>query len=142
MNNLFISIQSLQRRLNNAGVQSIVIGGVAVAVWGEPRVTRDADLKVLLQRNDADFLLTILNSGYDPLLPDPRNAIQRQAVLFVKDADNTRLDLLLAWQILRAGVRRLNPGCNLSQYAKKREIIATQGFPEIIVEKWQSPVSQ
>jgi hypothetical protein len=44
MDNLFQSIQTLQRRLNDAGIPSVVIGGVAVAVWGEPRVTRDVDL--------------------------------------------------------------------------------------------------
>lgn len=96
MNNLFTSIQALQRRLTEAGVRSIVIGGVAVGIWGEPRVTRDADLKILLERKDAEFLLAILNPGYDSLLPDPRATIQRQAMLFVKDGDETRLDLLLA----------------------------------------------
>lgn len=48
MGNLYSSIQNLQKRLTEAGIPSIVIGGVAVGVWGEPRVTRDADLKILL----------------------------------------------------------------------------------------------
>ena len=96
MGNLYISIQALQQRLRDAGVSSIVIGGVAVGVWGEPRLTRDADLKVLLERKDADRLLSILNSDYVSLLPDPQAAIRRQAMLFVQDVDGIRLDLLLA----------------------------------------------
>jgi hypothetical protein len=96
MGNLYTSIRTLQIRLADAGVPSIVIGGVAVGVWGDPRVTRDADLKVLLEREDADRLLAILEPGYDSLLPDPKEAVRRQAMLFVQDADNTRLDLLLA----------------------------------------------
>jgi len=96
MGNLYTSIQALQKRLAEADVPSIVIGGVAVGVWGDPRVTRDADLKVLLGREDADRLLTILEPGYASLLPDPKEAIRRQAMLFVQDADDTRLDLLLA----------------------------------------------
>ncbi len=48
MDDLFRSIQALQKRLGAAGIPSIVIGGVAVAAWGDPRVTRDVDLKVLL----------------------------------------------------------------------------------------------
>jgi hypothetical protein len=96
MGNLYTSIQALQKRLADAGVPSIVIGGVAVGVWGDPRVTRDVDLKVLLGRQDADRLLTILQPGYVSLLPDPKEAIRRQAMLFIEDADKIRLDLLLA----------------------------------------------
>ncbi|MGC8781090.1 MAG: hypothetical protein ACP5UQ_09520 [Anaerolineae bacterium] len=93
---LFRSIQALQQRLNEAGIASIVIGGVAVGTWGDPRVTRDVDLKVLLSREAADRLLTLLAPDYRSLLPDPLTALQKQAMLFVEDAAGVRLDLLLA----------------------------------------------
>jgi hypothetical protein len=96
MENLFQSIQVPQRRLNDAGLSSIVIGGVAVAVWGEPRVTRDVDLKVLLGHDDAERLLAALVPEYVSLLPDARKALRQQAMLFVQDAAGTRPDLLLA----------------------------------------------
>ncbi len=96
MDNLLQSIVALQRRLNKAGVLSIVIGGVAVATWGEPRVTRDVDLKVLLERDDADRLLAMLTPDYTSLLPEPHQMLQKQGMLFVQDALGTRLDLLLA----------------------------------------------
>ena len=51
MENLFESLVSLEERLHRAGISCAVIGGVAVGVWGEPRVTRDVDVKVLLGRN-------------------------------------------------------------------------------------------
>jgi hypothetical protein len=53
METLFHSIQTLQRRLSEAGIPSVVIGGVAVATWGNPCLTPDVDLKVLLGRDDA-----------------------------------------------------------------------------------------
>lgn len=96
MKDLLQSVFVLQRHLNGAGIPSIVIGGVAVAVWGDPRVTRDVDLKVLLTRDEADRLLGLLGSDYRSLLPDPRAAIERQALVFVQDSLGTRLDLLLA----------------------------------------------
>jgi hypothetical protein len=96
MPNLFTTIQTLQKRLSDAGIPSIVIGGVAVGIWGDPRVTRDADLKTLLERKDADRLLAVLAPHYVSLLPDPREALRRQAMVFVQDADGIRLDLLLA----------------------------------------------
>ena len=96
MENLLQSIVALQKHLSDAGISSIVIGGVAVAVWGEPRVTRDIDFKVQLERSDADRLLSVLARDYVSLLPDPRQALQKQAMLFVQDTLGTRLDLLLA----------------------------------------------
>jgi len=96
MEQLFRSIQALQQRLNEAGIASVVIGGVAVGTWGDPRVTRDVDLKVLLSRQDADRLLALLAPDYSSLLPDPLTALQKQAMLFVEDAAGVRLDLLLA----------------------------------------------
>ncbi|MBN2389171.1 MAG: hypothetical protein JXR84_00520 [Anaerolineae bacterium] len=96
MENLLQSLRVLQQRLSDAGILSIVIGGVAVAVWGEPRVTRDVDLKVLLERDDADRLLAALASDYTSLLPNPRQALRQQAMLFVQDTLGTRLDVLLA----------------------------------------------
>jgi hypothetical protein len=96
MENLVRSIRRLQQHLQEADIPSIVIGGVAVALWGEPRVTRDVDLKILLGREEADRLLAVLTPDYTPLLPDPRRALIEQAMLFVQDSTETRLDLLLA----------------------------------------------
>ena len=96
MENLFRSIQALQRRLLEADIPSVVIGGLAVGAWGEPRVTRAADLKVQLGRDDAERLLRVLASDYVSLLRDPGQALRRQALVFVQDAAGTRLDLLLA----------------------------------------------
>jgi hypothetical protein len=54
MENLFRSIQALQKLLIEADIASIVIGGVAVAAWGEPRLTRDVDLKFRRQGDALD----------------------------------------------------------------------------------------
>ena len=96
MDNPFNSIEVLQGRLSDSGIDSIVIGGVAVGIWGEPRVTRDIDLKVLLGRSEADRLLEILSDEYTPLIPNPLDALKKQALVFVEDGYGTRLDLLLA----------------------------------------------
>ena len=96
MENLFQSVVALQERLRRAGVPSAVIGGIAVGVLGEPRVTRDVDVKVLLTRQDAARLLDILSPDYISLRPDPLRALQRNGFLFVQDKLGTRLDLLLA----------------------------------------------
>ncbi len=94
--NLFQSVVALQDRLREAGILSAVIGGIAVGVWGEPRVTRDVDIKVLLERDAAPRLLEAISPDYVPLQADPLAALTRTGVLFVQDAQGTRLDLLLS----------------------------------------------
>ena len=96
MENLFQSILTLQGQLSDAHISSITIGGVAVAVWGEPRVTRDVDLKILLNRSEADQLLDLLTSQYIILSSDPAENLRKQGLIFVRDALGTRLDPLLA----------------------------------------------
>ncbi len=97
MENLLQSAAALQERLRRAGIASALIGGVAVGVWGEPRLTRDVDIKVLLSRDDAKLLLDVLGSDFRPLLPDdPLQCLFRKGILFVQDDQGTRFDLLLA----------------------------------------------
>lgn len=61
MNNLTTSVVKLQKRLDDAGIPSMVIGGLAVGVWGEPRLTRGADLKVLASRSERRRVLDLLD---------------------------------------------------------------------------------
>ncbi len=110
MENLFESLVILQDRLGRAGVPSAVIGGVAVSVWGEPRVTRDVDLKVLLGRDDAPRLLEIIAPDYVPLQADPLQALTHTGILFVQDDLGTRLDILLTdTDFDRTAINRARP---------------------------------
>jgi len=93
---LFESIVTLQELLRSKDLRSAVIGGIAVGVWGEPRVTRDVDLKVLLGRDDSSRLLDVIKSDYTALQPDPLLALTRTGILFVRDQMGTRIDLLLS----------------------------------------------
>jgi len=129
MEKLFQSILALQRRLCDAGISSIVIGGIAVGVWGDPRVTRDIDLKVLAERDDAERLWAALSSNYTALMPDPIRDLKGMGFLFVEDASGTRLDLLLAdtpydAQAIRRGREvELEPGATVKMCSPEDLII-------------------
>ena len=73
MENLIRSVADLQRRLEEAGVPSVVIGGLAVSAWGEPRLTRDADLKVLARRDERGRILELM-ADFTTLHADPAEA--------------------------------------------------------------------
>lgn len=94
--NLIEGVIQLQSQLSEAGVSSAVIGGLAVVVWGEPRLTRDVDVKVNLRRDQTADLLDILRPYYTLLSDDPEHTLQRMGMLFVQNEAGLRLDLLLA----------------------------------------------
>jgi hypothetical protein len=62
------------RALNDAGVDYLVVGGVAVGLHGYPRTTQDLDLVLRMGRENVLTALDVLSDlGYRPLLPvDPR----------------------------------------------------------------------
>lgn len=107
MENYFQSIVTLQYKLHQAGIASIVIGGVAVAAWGEPRLTRDVDLKIELTRQDTHRIILLLSDDYTFLVTNPAETLRKQALVFIKDTLGTRLDLLLAdTEYDRAAIQR------------------------------------
>ena len=95
MQDLTTSLAALQTLLEEAGLPSMVIGGVAVSVWGEPRLTRDVDVKVLAGRDERQQLLALLQN-YTPLHADPDEALRRQGIAFFQDAAGVRVDIMLA----------------------------------------------
>jgi hypothetical protein len=60
MNELIDAVIAFQELLEKEGIPAMAIGGIAVGVWGEPRLTRDIDMKVLVRREDRARLLAVL----------------------------------------------------------------------------------
>lgn len=115
MQNLVRSVVDFQHRLEQAGIPSAVIGGLAVSAWGEPRLTRRADLKVLARRDERSRILQLLED-FTPLHADPDEALRRHGVAFFHDPAGTRIDVMLGetsfdeTAIGRARLIELQPG--------------------------------
>jgi hypothetical protein len=73
-----------------------VIGGLAVAVWGEPRLTQDIDVKVMLSRDEAQRLLNAIEGEYKPFGDNPLEMLKENGILFVQDKHGVRLDIHLS----------------------------------------------
>jgi hypothetical protein len=94
MENLISAILTFQELFEKANLPSAVIGGLAVSVWGEPRLTRDVDVKVLAWRDERARVLQIL-SRYTPLNADPDAAFQCNGLAFFQTPDGVRIDVML-----------------------------------------------
>ncbi len=68
--------------LDSRGRQACVIGGVAVARWGEPRTTQDVDLTVRTEFGTEEAVLEDLLSRFPSRIAEPRRfAVQNRIVL-------------------------------------------------------------
>ncbi|MEK7327282.1 MAG: nucleotidyltransferase [Chloroflexota bacterium] len=116
MDSLVEALVQLQTRLEGAGIPSAAIGGLAVGAWGKARLTRDADLKILLRREDRKRLLDLLKPDYHPIAPDPDSALRNNGILYVHSPGGLRIDIFLAdiefdeMLIRRAQLVELLPG--------------------------------
>lgn len=97
--NPFETAAFYQRILHEAGIESVVIGGLAVTIWGEPRLTKDADLRVQLQRDEAEQLLDALPADLTFLGLDagetPAEKLRQYGFLFTETAAQDRVDIML-----------------------------------------------
>lgn len=78
----------MQSRLSEAGIGSALIGGLALAVWGQPRYTKDVDLKVQLARDEADRLLAALPPGCTPI-SRAEQMLEQAGMVFVSESKTT-----------------------------------------------------
>ncbi|MCC7117922.1 MAG: hypothetical protein IT310_05295 [Anaerolineales bacterium] len=95
MNDLIDSVIAFQNFLKKEGVPVMAIGGIAVAIWGEPRLTRDIDMKVLVSRENRSQLLTLLNA-FTPLQDNSDESFRRLGLAFFRDSNGVRIDVMLA----------------------------------------------
>ncbi len=84
MNELIDSVIAFQNLLEKEGLPAMAIGGIAVGVWGEPRLTRDIDMKVLIRRENRARLLAVLRA-FTPLQEDSDEAFRRLGLAFFRD---------------------------------------------------------
>lgn len=63
--NLLVALKKLKLLLEKQRTPYMLIGGIAVALWGEPRATQDIDIVVLISKDRAfDFLEEAKKYGF------------------------------------------------------------------------------
>lgn len=100
----------LARSLSDDTVPYMVIGGVANAVWGEPRVTLDIDVTVGLPLSDVDRLVDCLAPHFAPLVEKPMEFVADTRVLPMRDEAGVRVDLIFGLlPFERQAIQRAKP---------------------------------
>lgn len=92
-------LSRLAKLLGEAGLPYMVIGGQAVLLYGEPRLTRDIDLTIGLGADQVSTLLNLLPKwGLRPLAQDPAAFAQDTWVVPAMDVNSgIRVDFILSF---------------------------------------------
>jgi len=96
VNPLFESAIRLQDFCRQRSWRFTLIGGIAVLRWGEPRLTRDADLELLTGFGNEKAFIDPLLKTFVPRFDDMRNFALRYRVVLLSDENGTPLDVSLA----------------------------------------------
>lgn len=91
-------LASLAELLDRLGSPAMVIGGLAVAVRGRPRMTRDADVTVGLDKSEfARVVAAAQEVGFAPRPADPGAFVAETGVLpLAREIDGWEVDLIFA----------------------------------------------
>ena len=116
---LFEAARSIQDELERRQWPYCFIGGLAVARWGETRVTRDADLTLFVGFGDEAVYVDALLGLFPARMPGAREFALENRVLLLRTTGGVDLDIGLgglpyeAEMIRRSSTAELAPGVTL-----------------------------
>ena len=86
----------LQGQWLNQGLEFCFIGGMAVQVWGESRLTQDVDVTIASQFGDERRLSSVLLENLSPRIEDAVSFATINRVLLAQDQQGVSIDISLA----------------------------------------------
>jgi len=95
MNRLIEAALELHEFLTRHAVPYAIIGGVAVQVWGEPRLTIDLDITVLTPPEGTGAFVQLLLQRFASRVPDPVGFARRTRVVLIQASNGCNVDISL-----------------------------------------------
>jgi hypothetical protein len=95
MNEVFAAAVEVQDYLLNKGWKFSIIGGVALARWGQPRTTADVDFTLLTGFGSEESFIDELLNRFASRIPDAKEFSLRNRVLLLKASNGVGIDVAL-----------------------------------------------
>ncbi|MBN2379804.1 nucleotidyltransferase [candidate division WOR-3 bacterium] len=96
MNSLEDTLIRLVGLLKKTDIPYMVIGGLANAVWGEPRSTLDIDITIQASKDDTKKLIEHLKKLCHPRITDSEEFVRKTSVLPMITQEGVRIDIIFA----------------------------------------------
>ncbi|MFP4500377.1 MAG: hypothetical protein ACLFTT_05205 [Candidatus Hydrogenedentota bacterium] len=95
MNGLFAAAAEVCAFMAPRGWEFCIIGGLAVAQWGEPRTTLDADMTLLTGWGEEEPYVRALLEAFEPRMPGAREFAISRRVLLIRASNGKDVDIAL-----------------------------------------------
>lgn len=110
MTGLEAALVEVASTLESLAVPYMLIGGLAVSAWGEPRATLDLDLAIWVEPEELEPTVARLCKQFRPLPADPVSFVRQTHVLPVQTSQEVRADLIFgALPYERRAIGRARP---------------------------------
>ena len=122
MISLFEEAAELQKILQAEGLEFFFVGGIALQIWGQPRLTTDIDLTVFTELTNEDEWIRWFLDRYKPLIGDHASTLafaRQKRVLILQSGSNTEIDVMLGGladlneELRRASIQKFTPSISL-----------------------------
>jgi hypothetical protein len=90
------AIQDITGVLEALHVDYAIVGGIANAIWGEPRATIDVDVTVSVSENELETVIRAIGDQLRPAVSNPLAFVHQTRVLPLDSADGVRVDVIFA----------------------------------------------
>jgi hypothetical protein len=90
------AVAEIVAALESLSIDYMIVGGIANAIWGEPRATIDVDVTVAVENPDLAAAIAGLGRRFAAAVPDPEAFVRRTRVLPLDTADGVRIDVIFA----------------------------------------------
>lgn len=117
MNLQFRAIWEVHEFFTKEDIPYVIIGGIALQRWGEPRFTRDLDVTILVNPDEEERIVKKILSAFSPRIPDSLNFALKNRICLVKSSDGYEIDISLGIPgyeeevIRRATECKIEKGC-------------------------------
>lgn len=111
MNSLDVRLKSIAQCLSAQKIKYAVLGGIMVSVYGEPRLTADIDVNIILdRRNIEQFLAVAKEYHFSPVFRNTKKIAKEAGIIpliFKKGKIAGRFDIIIAENPLEySGINR------------------------------------
>jgi hypothetical protein len=90
------AVHDITQVLESLHIEYAIIGGIANAVWGEPRATIDVDVTVSVDEEDLAKRIATIGARFRPSVSDPVAFVQQTRVLPLDTREGVRIDVIFA----------------------------------------------
>ena len=90
------AVNDITSALESLRIDYAVVGGIANAIWGEPRATIDVDVTVSVSEPDVPAAISALTARFRSPVSDAPAFVQRTRVLPLDTAEGVRIDVIFA----------------------------------------------